>query len=98
MVLVKMQGEGMPVDMMWDAVEIEGTLKVDSQDTEYGTAGYVLQADSAELLRGRIVVRYERAVSSQPDRRLLAIPGAHDLDQLGDFASVPPWGCVSRSL
>ncbi|UWN51562.1 hypothetical protein ASALC70_03789 [Alcanivorax sp. ALC70] len=47
-----MQGEGMPVDMMWDAVEIEGTLKVDSQDTEYGTAGYVLEADSAELFKG----------------------------------------------
>ncbi|MCQ6261372.1 DUF3299 domain-containing protein [Alcanivorax sp. MM125-6] len=51
-VLVKMQGEGMPVDMMWDAVEIEGTLKVDSQDTEYGTAGYVLEAESAGLYKG----------------------------------------------
>ena len=51
-VLVKMQGEGMPVDMMWDAVVIDGTLKVDSHDTEYGTAGYVLEAKSAKLFKG----------------------------------------------
>ena len=51
-VLVKMQGEGMPVDMMWDAVEIEGTLKVDSRKTEYGTAGYVLEGDQVRAYTG----------------------------------------------
>ena len=47
-----MQGEGMPVDMMWDAVEIEGTLKVDSRKTEYGTAGYVLEGDQVRAYTG----------------------------------------------
>lgn len=48
-VLVKMKGRGVPLDVAFDAMWLEGTLKVSSQDTEYGTAGYVLEGDSAEV-------------------------------------------------
>lgn len=48
-VLVKMKGQGVPLDVAFDAMWLEGTLKVSSQDTEYGTAGYVLEGDSAEV-------------------------------------------------
>ncbi len=51
-VLVKMQGRGVPLDLAFDAMWLEGTLKVSSQDTEYGTAGYVLEGDSAEVFDG----------------------------------------------
>lgn len=48
-VLVKMKGRGVPLDVAFDAMWLQGTLKVSSQDTEYGTAGYVLEGDSAEV-------------------------------------------------
>ena len=51
-VLVKMAGRGVPLDLALDAMWLEGTLTVSSQDTEYGTAGYVLEGKSAEAFTG----------------------------------------------
>ncbi|MEQ3723255.1 DUF3299 domain-containing protein [Alcanivorax sp.] len=51
-VLVKMKGQGVPLDLAVDAMWLEGTLTVSSEDTEYGTAGYVLKGESAELFTG----------------------------------------------
>ncbi len=51
-ILVKMKGRGVPLDLAVDAMWLEGTLKVSSQDTEYGTAGYVLEGKSAEAFTG----------------------------------------------
>jgi len=46
---VRLPGFGVPLDVAFDAMWLQGTLKVSSQDTEYGTAGYVLEGDSAEV-------------------------------------------------
>ncbi|MCG8393510.1 MAG: DUF3299 domain-containing protein [Pseudomonadales bacterium] len=51
-VLVKMEGRGVPLDLAVDAMWLEGTLMVSSEDTEYGTAGYVLKGKSAEPFTG----------------------------------------------
>lgn len=51
-VLVKMKGRGVPMDVAFDAMWLQGTLKVSSQDTEFGTAGYVLEGESAEVYDG----------------------------------------------
>ncbi|MED5238809.1 MAG: DUF3299 domain-containing protein [Pseudomonadota bacterium] len=51
-ILVKMEGRGVPLDLAVGAMWLEGTLKVSSQDTEYGTAGYVLEGQSAEPFTG----------------------------------------------
>ena len=51
-ILVKMKGQGVPLDLVFEALWLEGNLKVSSQDTEYGTAGYVLEGESAELFTG----------------------------------------------
>ena len=40
------------LDLAVDAMWLEGTLTVSSQDTEYGTAGYVLEGKSAEPFTG----------------------------------------------
>lgn len=47
-VLVKMTGRGVPLDVALGAMWLEGTLKVSSEDTEYGTAGYTLVGKAAE--------------------------------------------------
>lgn len=46
-VLVRMKGKGVPLAVAFDAMWVEGTLKVSSEDTEFGTAGYVLEGVSA---------------------------------------------------
>ncbi|MCG8437207.1 MAG: DUF3299 domain-containing protein [Pseudomonadales bacterium] len=51
-ILVKMKGRGVPLDLAVDAMWLEGTLRVSSQDTEYGTAGYVLEGESASPFTG----------------------------------------------
>jgi len=51
-VLVKMKGRGVPLDLALDAMWLSGTLTVSSQETEYGTAGYVLEGESAEPFTG----------------------------------------------
>ena len=47
-VLVTMKGEGVPVDDAFGALWITGTLKVEPAATEFGLAGYTLDADKAE--------------------------------------------------
>ena len=51
-ILVKMDGQGVPLDLAVDAMWLEGTLRVSSQDTEYGTAGYVLEGKAATPFTG----------------------------------------------
>lgn len=46
-VLVEMQGQGVPLDRVYGAMWVTGTLSVNPTKTEYGQAGYVLQARQA---------------------------------------------------
>lgn len=49
-VLVKMKNEGVPIDDAFGAMWISGTLTVQPAETEFGLAGYTLNADTAEVL------------------------------------------------
>lgn len=49
-VLVTMKGKGVPVDDAFGALWITGTLRVAPASTEFGMAGYSLDADSAEII------------------------------------------------
>lgn len=49
-VLVKMKDKGVPVDDVFGALWITGTLKVEPATTEFGLAGYTLHADKAEVI------------------------------------------------
>ena len=49
-VLVTMQGKGVPVDDAFGAMWITGTLKVEPAQTEFGLAGYTLTAEQAEVI------------------------------------------------
>ncbi|MDF1628868.1 MAG: DUF3299 domain-containing protein [Alcanivoracaceae bacterium] len=49
-VLVQMKGQGVPIDDAFGALWITGTLKVEPAETEFGLAGYTLNADKAEVI------------------------------------------------
>ena len=47
---IDLYNEGVPIDDAFGAMWISGTLTVQPAETEFGLAGYTLNADTAEVL------------------------------------------------